>query len=232
MVDKKNENNPRHEGQGNFLLKDCALIAIATGSRAINLKELRDSLRTIEEASIYYHFWGALLQPRFEEYEYNNDFAAWSWYQLRDNVLAERLAVIDPSAFSSMESLRQELLDIIEERLDEREILAWLPAIMPFEFIRSQIIVFDTHKEAATPRELSDLLTTISPSSIFYHFIDARRRVSDHGDDFSVWLADIDECPAELCSRLRGIDPYFGSLVELKKKLISLFQEYLKEEAV
>jgi hypothetical protein len=53
-----------------FLVKDCALIAIATGVRAHSLKELRDRLLTITSDSIYLHFWGDLLEPRFEEREY------------------------------------------------------------------------------------------------------------------------------------------------------------------
>ena len=36
-----------------FSLKDCVLIAIATGKRAGNLKELRDHILTIGTDSIY-----------------------------------------------------------------------------------------------------------------------------------------------------------------------------------
>lgn len=219
-------------GHGDFVIKDCALIAIATGSRAMTLKELRDGLRTIDEASIFYHFWGGLLQPRFEEREYNNDFAAWAWYHLHDATLAERMAVIDPIGFASLEALRGELLDIIEERLDEEEYLPWLQATSPFEFIRSQIVVFDTHKRAASPEELVRLFPDISASSIFYHFIDARRRLSHHGNDFSFWLAGFDGRYQELCNRLNGIDPYFGSLTDLKSELNDLFQEYFREVVI
>ena len=48
-----------------FIVKDCALIAIATGIRAQNLRELRDRLRDIDLNCVYYHFWGGLLRPRF-----------------------------------------------------------------------------------------------------------------------------------------------------------------------
>ncbi|MEW6290642.1 MAG: DUF5752 family protein [Thermodesulfobacteriota bacterium] len=217
---------------GDFAIKDCALIAIATGSRALTLKELRDALRTIDAGSIYYHFWGGLLQPRFEEREYNNDFAAWAWYHLHDADLAERLAVIDPTEFDSLEALRGELIDIIEERLDEEEYLPWLRATAAFEFIRSQIVVFDTRKRAATPEELVRLFPAISTSSIFYHFIDARRRLPHHGNDFSFWLAGFDGRHQELCNRLDGIDPYFGSVTELRKELNDLFQEFFREVTV
>jgi hypothetical protein len=47
-----------------FCVKDCALIAIATGTRAQNLPELTERLREVEANSIFYHFWGGLLRPR------------------------------------------------------------------------------------------------------------------------------------------------------------------------
>jgi hypothetical protein len=196
----------------------------------MTLKELRDTLLTINDDSIYYHFWGGLLQPRFEEREYNNDFAAWAWYSLHDATLAERLAVIDPTEFGSLEALRQELVEIVEERLDEKESLPWTVASAAFEFIRSQIVVFDTNKKATTPEDLATILPEISTSSIFYHFIDARRRLPQHGDDFSSWLASFNNHYKYLCNRLIAIDPYFGSLTQLKAKLVNLLQEQFAQE--
>ena len=53
-----------------FAVKDCALIAISTGTHAQNLRELRDRLETVHPGCIYYHFWGGLLRPQFDEPEY------------------------------------------------------------------------------------------------------------------------------------------------------------------
>jgi len=215
-----------------FEIKDCALLAIATGSRAVNLKELRDILSTISLDSVYYHFWGGLLQPRFEEREYNNDLAAWAWHGLHDGVLAERLAVVDPTEFKDLEDLRQELLEIIEERMDEQVYLSLLYASSGFEFIRSQIVVFDTQKRAKTPADLAEILPTLSTSSIFYHFIDARRRLEHHGDDFSFWLSGCEQKYNKLCAKLAGIDPYFGNLSQLKQQLEKIFQEFFAQEGL
>lgn len=207
-----------------FSIKDCALIAIATGSRANNVKELCTILSSVGVDSIYYHFWGGLLQPRFEEREYNNDFAAWAWYSLHDAPLAERLAVVDPKEFSELEDLRQELLEIIEERLDEKEYLSYMYASSRFEFIRSQIVIFDTEKVAETPEDLAELLPTLSTSSIFYHFIDARRRLDNRGDDFTSWLSGYGDKYQKLCCQLTAIDPYFGSLTKIKEQLTDIFR--------
>lgn len=213
-----------------FDIRDCVLISIATGAKALTLKELRDGLAQIHPGSIYYHFWGGLLQPRFEQQEYNNDFAAWSRHELHDAELAERLAVIDPSEFGDLEDLRRELIEIIEQRVDESERLQWLPAHRPFEFIQSQIIVFDTHTRVAEPEVLADLMPRFSTGSVFYHFIDARRRSPARLDDFSAWLSSFGDRYADLIHDLADIDPYFGTLVELRQRLTSTFARHFKED--
>ncbi|HSG26894.1 MAG TPA: DUF5752 family protein, partial [Candidatus Krumholzibacterium sp.] len=73
-----------------FEIRDCALAAVATGLSAENLKELRSVIRDVDQGSLYYHFWGGLLRPRFDDPEFNNDFAAWARHALHDKVLAER----------------------------------------------------------------------------------------------------------------------------------------------
>lgn len=208
-----------------FLVRDCALVAVATGLEASSAREFRDRLQAVDSASIYYHFWGNLLEPRFEEREYNNDFAAWIRHRIHDPVLAERLAVLDPTDFSDLDLLRQAIIDLIEERLDEEPHLSWSRAAEPFEFIRSKIVVFDTHKRIRAPAELADLVPQLSPSSIFYHFIDARRREPVGQDDFSVWLEGLGEEHRELCRRIADIDPYFGSLTELRTELASVIAQ-------
>lgn len=62
----------------------------------------------------------------------------------------------------------------------------------------------------------------LSTSSIFYHFVDARRRQPDRRDDFSVWLDGFGDAYRVLSDRLAGVDPYFGSLSELRQQLASL----------
>ena len=100
-----------------FFVKDCALVTIATGKKAQNLKEMREHLLNIHLGSIYHHFWGGLLRPRFDEPEYNNDFAEWVHHALQDNILAERLSVIDPDPFVNLNPCEQ-LLEAIDLRSD------------------------------------------------------------------------------------------------------------------
>ena len=204
-----------------FSVKDCALVTIATGKKSQNLKEMRDHLLNIHLGSVYHHFWGGLLRPRFDEPEYNNDFAEWVHYALQDNILAERLSVIDPDPFENLELLRQAVLEVIEQRLDEIETVAWARPDMQFHFVRSQIVVFDTNGKIEKPEDLAEAVSKMSLGSIFYHFIDARRRSPEMMDDFHTWLRSRGE--ENLCSQVSAIDPYFGSLVELRRQLADLF---------
>ncbi len=208
-----------------FIVKDCALLNIAIGKKARNLKEMRDHLQNIPVGSIYNHFWGGLLRHRFDEPEYNNDFAEWVCYALQDSILAERLSIIDPAAFADLELLRQELLEVIEQRLDETEMITWAALDMQFHFVDSQILVFDTGETIGAPARLVDAVSKMSEGSLFYHFIDARRRTPEMMDDFRLWLRPCGDRYDELCSQLASVDPYFVPLVELRTQLTNLFTQ-------
>jgi hypothetical protein len=222
MAQAKTEHKP-------FEVKDCALAALATGKKALNLKELRDNIRTVRQGSIYYHFWGGLLRPRFDDPEYNNDFASWVRHALHDKILAERLGMVNPTNLPDMEELRKELIDIIEERLDAIEHIPWCEYDQPFHFITSQIVVFNTQKIITKAGELATVIPSMTPSSVFYHFIDARRRTFGNIDDFRAWLYGFNDQHINLCNMLSTVDPFFSTLTELRQQLTELFTKYFKE---
>ncbi len=209
-----------------FAIKDCALAHIATGRRAQTLRELRDILRDVHPGCVYHHFWGTLLRPQFLSREYNNDFAAWCHESLHDNPLAERLSAIDPADFADLEELRQELIDLIESRLDESELMLFAAAGHEFYFVRSVIVVFDTYRRLANPVELVKAVQEMSVGSVFYHFVDARRRDPAGMDDFRAWLGGLGGEYDPLCNALAELDPYFESLYVLRDHLVSLFTDH------
>ncbi len=213
-----------------FHIKDCALIALSSGIAVQTLREFREGLTLAPASSIYHHFWGRFLQPRFDEPEYNNDFAAWVYHSLHEKALAERLSVIDPTEFEDIEGLRAELIDRVEEHLDMAEWVPWSRADEQFHFIYSQILVMDTGKCLDDPRLLADSVSHMSLGSIFYHFIDARRRTPDKLDDFSAWLLSLDNQYRELAQEVMAVDPYFSSLKEIRRVLSLCFKRYFMED--
>jgi hypothetical protein len=201
-----------------FQVKDCALITIASGRRAQSLREMRDHISVAPRSCIYHHFWGARLETRFEQPEYSNDFAAWARHDLHDRTLAERLSSLDPTSFPDLEAARQELVDIMDERLDEAGPYAMAPGDRQFEFLRSQIVVFDSQRVCHSAHDLAEVLGHVSAGSIFYHFIDARRRREDRLDDFRAWLQQLGG-QEPLIETLAAVDPYFSTLTELRDEL-------------
>lgn len=79
---------------------------------------------------------------------------------------------------------------------------------------------------------MSELIPQMSVSSVFYHFIDARRRTQDKVDDFRQWLAFFGETYQPLIDQLTGIDPYFSTLAELRQQVAATFQHFCAEQAL
>ncbi len=214
------------ENAVSFAVKDCALVSISTGVKAYILAELLEHLREVEVGCLYYHFWARQLRPSFDHPEFHNDFAAWAHRDLHDWILAERLNLIAPHEFRNLEELREELINIIEERVDESGDLPWRKAVAPFYFVKSQIIVLDTGKRVKEPRQLVEVVPTFSQGSIFYHFIDARRRTPDRVDDFRAWFQAFSPQYDDLAAELAVIDPYFLTLTEIREQLSLVFRRY------
>ena len=210
-----------------FAVTDCAMLSIATGLEAQNLREMRDRLSIIPVGSVYYHFWGAHLRPGFETPEYNNDFANWAYESLHDQALAERLGAIDFANFSDLEALREELIDVIEERLYEVEYIPWAKIGTAFQFVRSILVTFDTGLRIEEPEGLMEVLPQMTDSSLYYHCIDARRRAPEGMDDFRAWFMGMDDHYRELIDAIADIDPHFITLAKLRRQLTQLFQTYL-----
>ncbi len=212
-----------------FVVKDCTLVRISTGIRAQSLRDLREGIASVDVDCIYYHFWGNKIAPGFEEQEYNNDFARWVKKELNDLLLAERLAVVDPSEFDTIEELREELVDIIDQRLDELDYLPVSKFDRQFHFIKGFIVVFDTYRRVSRPRDMCVEIPKMSVGSIYYHFVDARRRNSSGFDDFRSWLLEFDEDYSPLIERIAEIDPFFMQMTEIREQLSHAFRNFFME---
>lgn len=81
--------------------------------------------------------------------EFPSDFATWAGEYLRDRALAEKLANIDFYSFSNVETLRQEVIRIIEEHMKEMPGEECVSRGEEFYFNEAISIIFPTPFKAA-----------------------------------------------------------------------------------
>jgi hypothetical protein len=211
-----------------FKVRDCALITRMGGvDPAMNLRELRERVENCPVECIFHHFYETLIRPSFDDPEFRNDFAIWTSRELRDQALAERLGILNPYYFNDLEELRSKIVDVIDERLSEVSFIPWVPKGREFHFLRAVTVVFDTGVELHTPEELVGQIPKMSSSTIYYHFVEARRRTPDKSDDFTAWLNGLQDSPQDLIEAFNRIDFYFMTPAEMKNRLIAAAKEAL-----
>ncbi|MBN1662292.1 MAG: hypothetical protein JW943_01710 [Deltaproteobacteria bacterium] len=215
-----------NDGTMPFYIKDCTLLTKMSGlSPAFDMRDLRDRIALCRPAVIYHHFCETPLAPTFDYPDFRNDFAVWVKRQLEDNVLAERLGMIDPYQFKSLEDLRAFTLDIIDERLCESYVMSSVPPGHEFYFQEAITMVFETGHVMHHPGEMLEIMALLTNSSIYYHFLEARRRTPGLTDDFSLWMENFGGEWESLVKTLRTIDFIFYSLPELKQELLYVLQQ-------
>ena len=204
-----------------FIVRDCTLLTRMSGVKeAANLRELRDRVAACGENVLYHHFCETLLRPSFDSPDYHNDFAVWTKLYLDDRVLGERLGILDPYSIESLESLRGAMLDIIDERLSELPINPVVSKGNEFYFLEAITVVFETGDSIEEPSQLPAKIANMTNGSIFYHFIESRRRTPNGLDDFSEWLSRFGEIGTGYVELLSSIDFSFLTLAEMKNVIV------------
>lgn len=208
-----------------FEVKDCALITRMAGvDTALNLRELRERLRICPVECLFHHFCETVIRPGFDDPEFRNDFAVWAARQLRDRVLAEKLGIINPYLYGNLEDIRQLAIDIIDEHSAELPNIPWVKRGNDFRFMRAVTVVFDTNVKLETPGQLKDAINQMNRSSLYYHFVDARRRNDKRLDDFTIWVGSFGTEFNYIVTALAKVDFYFMNLSDLKDHLIRVLK--------
>jgi hypothetical protein len=189
-----------------------------------DLRDLRERLEILPVESLYHHFCQTLLRPTFDDPEYHNDLAFWARRNLHDKTFAERLAILNPFEFGTLEDLRLAVLDVIEDRIGELPHISNVQTGDEFRFLQALTVTFETKLSVGNPGALLGAVQQMTPSSIWYHFIEARRRNPGHLDDFTYWLAEHGLQDEPWIDVLSEIDFYFMSLRELQKEIVSLLE--------
>ncbi|MCP4685900.1 MAG: hypothetical protein GY867_10710 [bacterium] len=213
-----------------FTVRDCALITRMAGvDTALNLRELRERLLSCPVECLFHHFCETVIRPTFDDPEFRNDFAVWAARDLQDRVLAERLGIINPYDYTDLEELRQLAVEVIDDRLSEVPYIPWVKMGNDFRFMRAVTVVFDTGLKLDSPDDFVTALSDLSLGSIYYHYVEARRRTDNHTDDFTAWLSEFGKTSEGLIEALAGIDFYFISLKDLRTQLVRATAPFRKE---
>lgn len=219
-----------HKADQPFCFIGSSELRESLGKEAEDEKRLVELLEEVPLDSIYYHTHTYFLRHSHVEQLYPNDFAQWVAMEVRDHVLGERLAVIDPFEFQGLELLREELISVIDDHLSRTPIVPRVIFGQPFSFNQSRILEVSTGVEAWTLREFRNALSEVDASAIYYHMFEARHRLGKQESDFSAWIEESLEMP-ELAGKFRAINPYRGSLERHRSALLTVCDEFLTKSS-
>ena len=199
-----------------------------TGLKAATLSELLELLKTVSGSCIYHHTHRFLQQHQYLSPEPPNDFAYWVTNVLGERELGENLASIDIVQFTSVRSLREKIIAIIEDYLRKRP-SAQKRFVNPgaeFHFIKSNSFIFPTNYVASDLKELAEILKKITIDSIYYHVFESRLRLEKGKNDISLWIEKVIG-DKRLADKITQLDPYTFTLEALRKKLVNLIEKSL-----
>ncbi len=198
-----------------------------TGLRASNLAELHAGLSGADDACVYHHTHRFLRTLHFLPDAPNSDFALWVGENLREDLLAERLASLDLRDFESMGELKAVLLSMLEKaRQDDERWKRRVPPGLEFHFCRSTSLVLSTGREAAGLEDFIAGLGEVDAGCLYYHLVEAPlRRHEDEwrGNDFSEWLAK-EMGLEEEARKMAELDPYLQDLEALRGKMLEVLR--------
>ncbi len=210
-----------------FEFKQCVTVIKSTGKKAKNLREFREALAGVSDGSIFHHTYQYLLKGHI--LEYTNDFSQWAGAGLEESALAEQLSNIDPYDFGNIETLRKELLRVVDDYLtgfpEPRDALPG----DEFFFNETVTLVFQAGVRVKNLAEFAMAVKYIDVSSLFYHFFDARRRFDGKSNDFSQWFED-ELGKKDLAEKLRFIDPFMHSLEGIRTRIAAVCDEAVRQD--
>ena len=137
--------------------------------------------------------------------------------------MAERLAAIDIREFTSISSLRERIVHLLETYLQKNPRAATRTAMEPFYIMASDLVVVPTPYVARNLEEFANGLRKVTIHAIYYHFIDARLRLKLNTNDFSAWLEQEMEM-GQAADKLNRIDIYTSTLEGVRRSILKVIE--------
>ena len=210
-----------------FRFAGCVELRQTLDVHALDERELMHRIAEVPADSIFFHTFGYFLRHRALTTAYGNDFSRWAALEIGDHALAERLAVVDPFAFSTVEELREHLETILQDHLRGREAERRVEFDRGFHFQQSHVVEVPLGLAAETLAEFRAGLATVDESAIYLHTVETRARAR-RAEAFGEWLRDSLVLPA-LAERFERIDPYVTTLERIRGRLLGLVDAALEE---
>jgi hypothetical protein len=178
----------------------------------------------VSGSAIFHH-----THHSFRKYSYvpsvkRNDFARWIAEELQEESLAERLNNIDIYDFTEIRALRNRIIEVIAEYLSTGPVIRNCLPGHEFHFCEAISVVVPTDYLAHNLKEFREYLSRIGIRSLYYHFFQARLRLSRKTNDFSFWIEHA-LGNRELAQRIEALDLYMYSMEELRQKIIEFCSE-------
>jgi hypothetical protein len=212
------------EARSPFFFNSAAHLMRIGRQKATTLGELAECLASCPDDSIFQHMFQTLQEHHYISEGFSNDFAHWAFAACNEIGLAERLAGIDVREYTAIKSLRETLLDIMEDYLKKNPRARERTAFEPFYFCASDTMVVPTPLVARTLAEFGEGLKQVSINSIHYHFIQARLRIKLNSNDFSVWLGE-ELGLRSLADRVNRIDIYTATLQDVRRQILKIVEQ-------
>lgn len=210
-----------------FQFCSSAYLERLTGRGAHDLESLLGIIGSCSDSSIFYHTFSALRKLRRVHMPYTNDFAIWTYRNLGEEALGEKLGAIDLSEHSTIEALRSRISEIILAYRAHNPSAFQKKADDPFHLFDVIGIVYLTDRFAYDLKSFRQNLDTITLDSFYFHFIESRLRTNLHVDDFSIWIEQGLKM-SELAQKISDIDINVYTLEELRTNIGRLIDDYLK----
>ena len=204
-----------------FHFLGCWELREMLGRRASDERGLLEHVEEVPLDSIYFHTHSYFLREPSLSGGYPNDFATWAAIQVRDRVLGEKLGIVDPQDFSDLESLRAEVVSLIDDHLAETGSVPRVMFGQPFYFMQSRVLEIPTGVKVRTLAEFRDALARVDTAVVYLHVVEARGRKGRRRNDFAAWMEEQLGLP-ELAAAVARLNPFPFGLEEVRRRLIAL----------
>ncbi len=198
-----------------FTFKTELWVPVYTGIKVDSLQDFIEAMSTIPDGSLLYHFYINLLNYHNLPTLYMNSFSYWLHINGYES-LAERISIIDPTEYYSLDDLRTTVIKILKECEAEK----LKRRLQPFYFLDARREVLFTGLEADELQEFIEGVRNSSIYSIFYHMVVSKIDRKSPIDEYSEWL--MNNGYLKKAEEIAKIDLYAMSLYEAKRKLLEV----------